>query len=61
MNNLSELLLISPDVKDAPHAPPLKLHDARNGATVELRSVNFSYPTQQSRGLREVSFLTPPG
>ena len=61
MHNLSELLLLSPDVKDAPHAPPLRLTDARRGAHVEFRMVDFSYPTQQSRGLRQLSFATPPG
>ena len=61
MHNLSELLLLSPDVNDTTHAPPLRLTDARRGAHVEFRNVDFSYPTQRSRGLRQLSFATPPG
>ena len=61
MNNLSDLLLVSPDVRDAPHATPLALTHAASGAMVEFRNVGFSYPTQQSRGLREVSFTAVAG
>lgn len=72
MGNLSDLLLISPDVKDAPHAPPLRLGGgarggarggggAGGGAQVEFVGVDFSYPTQKARGLRGLSFVTPAG
>ena len=61
MNNLSQLLLLSPDVKDAPHAPALRLADASRGAALEFRRVSFSYPTQPTRGLRDVQFVTPAG
>jgi ABC-type transport system involved in Fe-S cluster assembly fused permease/ATPase subunit len=61
MSNLSELLLTSPDVLDKPRAQPLQLADAHRGAKIEFQSVDFSYPTQQSRGLRSLSFTTPAG
>ena len=50
MNNLSGLLTLSPDVRDAPNAAPLQLRDAARGATVEFRQVDFSYPTDRARG-----------
>ena len=61
MNNLAELLLLSPDVRDAPHAQPLRLVDQARGALVRFRAVDFSYPTQPSRGLRQLSFCTAAG
>ena len=42
MGNLSELLLLSPDVRDAPHAPQLVLTNPAAGATVEFAHVDFS-------------------
>ena len=68
MGNLSDPSLISPDVKDAPHAPPLRLgrgarggreEEGRGGAQVEFVGVGFSYPTQKARGLRGLSLVTP--
>ena len=61
MNNLSGLLTLSPDVRDAPNAAPLQLRDAARGATVEFRQVDFSYPTDRARGLRELSFVAEAG
>jgi ABC-type transport system involved in Fe-S cluster assembly fused permease/ATPase subunit len=61
MRNLTELLLISPDVRDAPNAKGLRLTDPRRGAHVEFREVDFAYPTQQSKGLRGVSFQVSAG
>ena len=61
MNNLSSLLTLSPDVRDAPAAAPLQLRDASRGAVVEFRQVDFSYPTDRSRGLRDLSFVAPAG
>ena len=61
MNNLAELLLVSPDVRDAPRAPPLHLEASHRGALVQFEGVDFSYPTQRSRGLRDLSFTTLPG
>ena len=61
MNNLSGLLTLSPDVRDAPNAAPLQLRDAARGATVEFRQVDFSYPSDRARGLRELSFVAEAG
>ena len=61
MNNLSALLLVSPDVTDAPRAPPLRLADAAHGARLEFADVEFSYPSAPSKGLRGLSFVVAPG
>ncbi len=61
MNNLSELLDLNPDVRDAAGAPQLVLSDGSRGAKVEFDGVHFSYPTQQTRGLTDVSFGVPRG
>ena len=61
MNNLSALLLVSPDVTDAPRAPPLRLADPAHGARLEFDDVEFSYPSAPSKGLRGLSFVVAPG
>ena len=58
MANLAELLTKQPDVKDPPSAATLRVKDA---ARIEFRNVHFSYPSQPSKGLRDVSFVVEPG
>ena len=54
----SDLLLVSPDVRDAPRAAPLRLRDAARGAALEFREVDFAYPTQKgAHGLRQRAHL----
>ena len=57
MNNLSALLLVSPDVTDAPRAPPLRLADPAHGARLEFADVEFSYPSAPSSNSMPWSLL----
>jgi len=57
MRNLGELLVLKPDVRDVKGALPIKIKEA----TVEFKSVNFSYPAEPTKGLRDVSFVAKAG
>lgn len=61
MNNLSEMLVVSPDVKDVPNALELRLKASSQGARIEFQNVHFSYPSQPTKGLKGVSFVVEPG
>ena len=65
MGNLSDLLVVSPDVKDAPSAKHLRLKnqgsEVKRGAKIEFRDVNFHYPSQPSKGVEGLSFVVEAG
>eukprot|EP00949_MAST-11_sp_MAST-11-sp1_P004787 g4787.t1 len=62
MTNLSELLLVNPDVQDDVNAKALQLGATKEkGAKIEFRDVKFCYPSQPTRGLHGVSFTVEPG
>jgi len=60
MQNLSDLLALEPDVKDAPGATPLVLNP--RGCEVEFRNVRFHYPAlTPDTGLQGISFTVKRG
>ena len=61
MTNLSELLDVTPDVDDVPNANNLRVKAEEVGAKVEFRNVTFKYPSEDSRGIEDVSFVCEPG
>ena len=61
MTNLSELLDVTPDVDDVPNANNLRVKAEEVGAKVEFRNVTFKYPSEDSRGIKDVSFVCEPG
>ena len=61
MTNLSELLDITPDVDDDANATKLEVKQVAIGAKVEFKNVTFRYPSEESRGIENVSFVCEPG
>eukprot|EP00943_MAST-04B_sp_MAST-4B-sp1_P008776 g8776.t1 len=61
MTNLSELLEISPDVDDNINAIKLKVKEENVGAKVEFKNVTFKYPSEDGRGIENVSFVCERG
>ena len=61
MTNLSELLNITPDVDDDANATKLEVKQVAIGAKVEFKNVTFRYPSEESRGIENVSFVCEPG
>jgi ABC-type transport system involved in Fe-S cluster assembly fused permease/ATPase subunit len=62
IKNLSELLAESPDITDAPGAPPLPVPPGSQGISVEFKDISFHYPGQPpTKGLQGVSFTVPAG
>ena len=65
MGNLSDLLVVSPDVKDSPSARPLRLlntgSNVKRGAKIEFRNVSFHYPSQPTKGVEGLSFIVEAG
>merc|ERR1711871_1474788 len=61
MTNLAELLVLSPDVMDSKDARAITLKSPQKGASIEFRNVSFRYPSQSSKGVKNISFYAPPG
>ena len=65
MGNLSDLLVVSPDVKDSPSATALRLVNkgstVKRGAKIEFRGVSFHYPSQPTKGVEDLSFVVEAG
>lgn len=61
LQNLSELRALVPDIRDAPSARDLSLHDDTDIA-IEFNNVSFQYPTQSDgAGLKGLSFKVKRG
>mmetsp|Transcript_30280 Transcript_30280/g.37401 ORF Transcript_30280/g.37401 Transcript_30280/m.37401 type:complete len:477 (-) Transcript_30280:376-1806(-) len=63
MTNLSELLGESPDVVDGSDAKPMRYRnsEAQKGLSISFNEVWFSYPSNPTSGLKNLSFDVPAG
>jgi ATP-binding cassette subfamily B protein len=59
MGRINSILLTQPEITDPPEPERLAFSDA--GASLEARSLTFSYPGRKEPALREVSFSIRPG
>jgi len=63
MANLSDILTLTPDVRDAPNAKPLRLDPSSAvGCRLEFKNVRFKYPSMTGdKGLKGITFTVEPG
>ncbi|EGD79239.1 ATP-binding cassette sub-family B member 6 [Salpingoeca rosetta] len=60
MENMFDLLQVTPEVKDDPNAEELQVSTGRHGCSIEFRNVSFSYEPRKLT-LKNISFKVEPG